>query len=250
MTDLSQFGVQSYCFRGFNENDKVAALVKEIGLSRIELCAVHAEFNDPEAFKAVATTYADAGVEIVSLGVQTFTGDEETERKWFECADIAGAKFISAHFRIDNYQDAVPVAMKLCKEFGVKLAIHCHGGYMFGGSKDVLQHLLSISDDSIGICLDTAWCLQSGGDPVEWAELFADRLYGVHYKDFEFDKAGKWTDVVIGEGALDAPGLLAVMQKNNFAGYAVLEYEGDVDNPTPALKSCVESVQRVCCPSA
>ena len=31
-------GVQSYCFRNFKDNKKVAEMVKELGLDKIELC--------------------------------------------------------------------------------------------------------------------------------------------------------------------------------------------------------------------
>jgi hypothetical protein len=50
MTDITQdFGVQSYCFRSIKDNADVAAAVKQIGLSKIEVCAVHATFADPSS---------------------------------------------------------------------------------------------------------------------------------------------------------------------------------------------------------
>src|ERR1700747_2711530 len=94
------FGVQSYCFRNFKDNADVAKKVREIGVDKIELCGVHADFNKPSAVKDVVKTYTDAGVSIISLGVQTFTG-AASERDWFECAALAGAKHISAHFCVD-----------------------------------------------------------------------------------------------------------------------------------------------------
>ena len=33
-------------------------------------------------------------------------------------------------------------------------------------------------------------------------EKFGKRMYGVHVKDFVFDRAGKWEDVVVGTGNL------------------------------------------------
>src|SRR5215210_8441241 len=75
------FGVQSYCFRNFKDNNQVAELVKQIGLNKIEVCGVHADFEDPESFKGVVSTYESAGVKVVSIGVQTFTGDVAKERK-------------------------------------------------------------------------------------------------------------------------------------------------------------------------
>ncbi|MFA9476795.1 sugar phosphate isomerase/epimerase family protein [Phycisphaerales bacterium AB-hyl4] len=240
------FGVQSYCFRNTKDNAELARKVREIGLDKIEICAVHADFSDPAAFKDIVKTYADEGVAIVSLGVQTFTGDTDTERKWFECAAAANAKYISAHFKVDSYQTAVPATAKLCDEFGIKIAIHCHGGYMFGGSPDVIEHLLKLGGPNIGLNIDTAWCMQIGphrGNPIQWAEQFKDRLYGVHYKDFTFDTNGQWNDVVVGTGNLDLPAFVDTLVKNNFAGFAVIEYEGDVDNPVPALKECVQKMR-------
>lgn len=241
-----RLGVQSFCFRGFKDNAQVAGMVRELGLERIELCAVHADFNDLNRWKGVLQTYEDAGVRIVSLGVQTFTGDEATERNWFECAKAAGAEHISAHFNIDTYREAIPVAAKLCREYGIRLAVHCHGGYRFGGSPDVMRHLLEVGGPEIGVCLDTAWAMQIGpkhGDPVDWADQFADRLYGVHVKDFTFEPNGQWNDVVVGTGNLDLPALIDKLEQKRFAGYIVLEYEADVEDPVPALKQCVQQVR-------
>ncbi len=50
------FGVQSYCFRNFKNNADVAQKVREIGVDKIELCGVHADFNQPSAFKDVVKT--------------------------------------------------------------------------------------------------------------------------------------------------------------------------------------------------
>lgn len=238
-------GVQSYCFRGFKENDKVAQLVKQIGLSHIEVCAVHADFSNPAAFKDVVKVYDDAGVKIVSIGVQTFVGDP-AERAWFQCAQAAGAKHISAHFQIDSYQTAVPATARLCEEFGIRVGIHCHGGYMFGGSPDVIRHLIDLGQGHIGLCIDTAWAMQIGphqGNPVQWVEQFKDSLFGVHIKDFVFDRDAQWHDVVVGTGNLKLPDFLAALKAANFDGMCVLEYEGDVDNPVPALKDCVNQVR-------
>jgi sugar phosphate isomerase/epimerase len=239
------FGVQSYCFRTVKDNAQVAKHVREIGLNKIEVCAVHADFSDPDAFKDIIKTYNDEGVSIVSIGVQTFTGGDD-EAKWFDCAAAAGAKHISAHFRVDSYQTAVPRVQKLCDEHGIRVGIHCHGGYMFGGSPDVIKHLIELGGPQIGLCIDTAWAMQIGprqGDPVKWAKDFAGQIYGVHYKDFVFDKNAMWNDVVVGTGNLDLPAFVNALDEGGFDGMAVIEYEADADNPVPALKQCVDTMK-------
>ena len=239
------FGVQSYCFRNFKDNADVAKKVRQIGVNKLEICGVHADFLKPDEFKNVVKIYKEAGVEIVSLGVQTFVG-ADNEKSWFECAKIAGAKHISAHFRIDSYATAVPKTAKLAEEFGMRIGIHLHGGYMFGGSQDVVDHLMKVGGPRIGLNIDTAWCMQTGphaGNPVKWVEKFAGRIYGVHYKDFLFDKNAAWHDVVVGTGNLDLPAFIKALEAAKFDGMAVIEYEADPENPVPALTECVNKMR-------
>jgi sugar phosphate isomerase/epimerase len=245
MSSPIDFGVQSFCFRHFKDNAVVAAKVKAIGLAKIEVCAVHADFNNPAAFKDVVKIYADQGVSIVSIGVQTFHG-ADIEKSWFECAALAGAKHISAHFGVASYLQAIPKVRAWSREFGIRVGIHCHGGYMFGGSPDILEHLIGLGGPEIGVCIDTAWAMQIGprlGNPVEWTERFAGKIYGVHFKDFTFERNGKWTDVIVGTGNLDLPAFAKGLVKNGFDGMSVIEFEADVENPDPALKRCVESMR-------
>jgi sugar phosphate isomerase/epimerase len=240
------FGVQSYCFREFKNNAEVADKIVEIGLNKIELCAVHVDFHNPGAFKDVVRTYTDKGIAIVSLGVETFVGNEN-ERDIFECAAIAGASHISVHFKVDSFPRANKQTQKWCDEFGLRVGIHCHGGYMFGGQPDVLDHLIQLGSPQIGLCLDTAWCMQIGprlGEPVEWVKRYAGHIHGVHYKDFVFDKTGQWSDTIVGQGNLDLPAFIRALNEANFDSMAVIEYEADAQNPVPALKQCVEAVRQ------
>lgn len=238
-------GVQSYCLRHFKDNQTVAKKVRGIGLENVELCAVHADFSQPESFNAVARIYADAGVRIVSLGVQTFAG-ADSERAWFECASLAGAKHISAHFQIGTYLNAIPKVRAWSREYGIRVGIHCHGGYMFGGSLDVLEHLTALGGPEIGVCIDTAWAMQTGpwgGNPVAWAEKFGKNVTGVHFKDFVFEPDASWKDVIVGTGNLNLPAFSKALLDGGFTGMAVIEYEADIESPDAALKACVDSMR-------
>lgn len=248
MSQLKNFGVQSYCFRNFKDNAEVARKVREIGVERVEVCRVHADFADLEAWKGVVETYRNEGVSIVSIGVETLTGAPE-ERSLFECAAAAGAKHISVHFRVDSFGKAIAQARALAREYGIKVGIHCHGGYMFGGQPDVLEHLLALGTPEVGLCIDTAWCMQIGprrGDPVEWAKRHAGQITGVHFKDFVFESNGQWKDTVVGQGTLDLPAFVAALNEGGFDGMSVIEYEGDPLNPVPALTNCVAHMRKVC----
>jgi sugar phosphate isomerase/epimerase len=244
MSTSIPFGIQSYCFREFKDNAVVAGKVRDLGLESLELCAVHADLGNPAEVAKVTDIYRQAGVSIVSIGVQTFTG-ADSERAWFESAVATGAKHISCHFQVDSFAKAVPRVRRWSREFGIRVGIHCHGGYMFGGQEDVLTYLLELGGPEIGLCIDTAWAMQAAGAkaPLTWAKKFAGRVYGVHFKDFLFEKTGQWKDVIVGTGSLDLPAFMHELREGGFDGMAVIEYEADPENPDPALKRCVDSMR-------
>jgi len=61
----------------------------------------------------------------------------------------------------------------------MKIGIHLHGGYMFGGSMDVIEHLLKIGGPRINCFIDTAWCMQTGphaGNPVSRPPITLEKV--------------------------------------------------------------------------
>lgn len=243
---MRDFAVQSYCFRRSKDNAFVAEQILQIGLSRVELCSVHASFRDAGDFQNAAAIYADKGVKIVSLGVQKFTGDP-AEAVIFECAAAVGAGHISGQLGVDTFARAIPRVRAWCREFGVRVGLHCHGGFSFGGQPEVLDHLLGLGGPEIGLCLDTAWAMQLGprhGNPVDWIKRFAGRLTAVHFKDFVFDPAAQWKDVSVGTGNLNLPAVFTALEETGFQGVSILEYEADPENPVPALTECVRQMHR------
>ncbi len=238
-------GVQSFCFRNFTDNAKTASLVTECGLAKIEICGIQVDFQDPASFEEAVATYRDAGVEIVSIGVNGLSGDEAAERNLFEFLRIAGAKFMSIDFKPHGVPGSFALAEKLADEYDVKLAIHNHGGRHWLGSSQALEWVFAQTGERIGLCLDTAWALHSHEDPIAMIERFGQRLYGVHIKDFTFDSAGHHSDVVVGTGNLDLVKLAGALAAVNFDGYVVLEYEADAENPVPALTQCVQAVRAI-----
>ena len=237
-------GVQSWTFRNFKPIEAMLAQVRAVGASRIELCGAHAAFSDPTAHAPAIAACRAAGVEVCSIGVQTFTDQPQVEKHWFEFARAAGASTISAHVKVDSFHRAIPAARALCEAYDLRLSLHCHGGYMFGGSADVLAHLLDLGGERIGITLDTAWCLQSGNaDPAAWVRRFAGRIYGVHYKDFVWDRNGRWSETIPGDGTLDLAGLVKALDETGFAGWTVVEYEATPEQPGPAVAEALRRIR-------
>ena len=219
--------------------------MKTLGLSRLELCGVHADFSNPAAFEAIAQSIKDAGVTISSFGVQYFDGKPE-EENWFKCAKIAGISMIATSFALGKMPDVLTKTVALAEKYDIKLGLHNHGGYDWLGSNKMLNHIFESTPPVVGSCLDTAWMIQSGEDPLKFADKWADRLYGVHIKDFTFGPNGKWSDVVVGTGNLQLRELMAIVTGKAAAACqcVTLEYEGDIENPLPKLTECLEMVRK------
>jgi len=234
--------VQSFCFRHFKDPAEVAGMVQAIGLSAIELCAVHADAGDPEAFAAVLAPFREAGITVPSLGVEQIR-DEAGARNRFESLARTDGSVMEVNFPIAQATECVRWLDALTETHGARAAIHNHGGHHALGNAQTLEWIFSLASGRVGLCLDTAWALDAGHDPVAMAEQFGDRLFSVHVKDFVFGRDRRPEDVVIGTGNLDLEGLIGALRKTGFSGPLVLEYEGDIEDPVPALATCVERLK-------
>jgi sugar phosphate isomerase/epimerase len=239
----TMLGVQSWCFREFPSTDALLDQLKQLALPRVELCDLHLPLNDESAWPAFLEKFRAANIQISSIGVQTFKNDEQTEDRWCRFAKAAGASMIAAHFDLAAVPDAYRTAEKLADKHDLLIALHNHGGYHWTGNAMMLQHIFRNTSERIGLCLDTAWCLQAGENPLQWAKGFGKRLYGVHLKDFRFSPHGQWEDVVLDDGALHLGQFLDIALAAPRLTTLTLEYEGDPKNPLPKLRECIKRIR-------
>jgi len=238
----SRLGIQSFCFRAFKEHERLCEALRECGVTHFELCGAHIRPDkDFDGAVAALELYRRNGITVSAYGVHGFGADETPARKVFEFAAAADFPTISA----DLSPEALPMVEKLCEEYGKKIAVHNHGRKHRLGPVWALEELFKQTSPNVGLCLDTAWMLDASGDPLAAAKKFQDRLYGVHLKDFVFDRAGKHEDVIVGTGNLDLRAFTAFLAETNFDGYLTLEYEGDRDAPVPSTKKCATAVKAV-----
>ncbi len=243
MFDLANnLGVQSFCFRSFAPISELIAQIKALGLKRTELCAVHVNFDDEPEFERVVAKFRTEEVAISSIGVMKFRG-EPGEERWFRFAKAAGCRLIAVTFDHKAMPGVIPTTEKLADKYDMLLGIHNHGGFHWLGNLDMVSHILGHTGPRVGLCLDTAWAMQSGEDPLEWAETLQQKMFGMHVKDFVFDRAGKWKDVVVGTGNLMLKEVLALAVAAPQMQAITVEYEGDAANPGPALQACVAAIR-------
>jgi len=237
--------IQSWCYRAFKTLPDFFKQLKAAGVNATELCGVHANFNDVAGFKAIIDAHKQADVKIVAIGVQGLTGDITKDRPQFEFCKQAGVKTMSISFGPEAMFDGLRNIEKLADEYDLNLGIHNHGGYDWLGNGTILKYVFGKTSKRIGLHMDTAWAIDAKQNPNDWVEQFGDRLVGLHIKDFTYTPNREPHDVVIGTGNLDLPKLMGQLKSRNFSGPIVIEYEGDENNPVPALKECVERLKKL-----
>ncbi len=239
---IAQLAIQSWCFRTYKDNAQVITNLKATGVKHIEICGVHVDpRGDVKANQAVIDQYKAAGVGITAVGVEWFDADEARSRKLFDFAKRAGCVTISGDLDPEN-DAAIRTTEKLSAEFGITVGIHNHGRKHRLGPVWALEKLFAKSK-TIGLHLDTAWMLDAGEDPVEIAQKHRERLYGLHIKDFTFNRDGSSNDVVSGTGVLELEALAKLLIDTKFGGAVTIEFEGDEAAPTPSLTQCVQNIR-------
>ncbi len=238
------FGIHSYCFRNFS-NAEFAAAARELDVNNISISNVHGHFQEPQNFDEIIAIYREAQLEISNIGVVSLSGDEQSDRNPFEFMRSAGCKIMAVNFQPDNFVKASKLAQELAEEYDVWCGIHNHGGYHWLGNSEILAHIFQNSGPRLGLFLDTAWALSASQNPVEMVKKFGDRLYGIHLKDFIFDRKGKPEDVIVGTGGVDLPAFVSAVEAAAFKGSCTLEYEAEPENPLPSLQKCAQAIRGV-----
>jgi inosose dehydratase len=236
-----KMGLQSYSLRGLKKDghpdlEKALAATKGLGLHYWESYVAHVPMNDPKALEQAKLALADAGVTLAGYGVIHLGADADANRRIFEFAKSLGLEYVSA----DPDPKGFDALDKLVEEFGIGVGIHNHGpGHRFARIATISE---AIKDhhQKIGCCIDTGHFLRSREDPVDAAQAFAGRTYGVHLKDVK--DAEKFT--VLGKGDLRTVDFLKVLAAGKYKYCLAIEYEESEDDPVADIKACLDAAAK------
>ena len=145
------------------------------------------------------------------------------------------------------------IARAVRQQTGLQTVFHHHcAGYVETPAEvDTLMRLTA--PDLVGLCFDTGHYRFGGGDPVAGMERFAERIWHVHFKDchpqivaqaraegwdyFESVRCGVFCE--LGQGEVDFPAVVGLLQEWNYEGWAVVEQD-----VLPGMGAPKESAQR------
>ena len=136
-------------------------------------------------------------------------------------------------------EGATKVAEAVKRETGLRSIIHHHGATYVETPFEIDYFLKSTDPGLIGLCFDTGHYALGGGDPVADLVSIYDRVWHVHFKDFDPDVVqraipNEWTyqDMIgqgvfpeLGKGAVDFAGVLSILEKRGYNGWIVVEQD-------------------------
>jgi sugar phosphate isomerase/epimerase len=228
-------GIQSYTLRSMSLDAALAALRKDLDLDQIELYTGHMKGMSP---RQVAEKLSAHGVKCPSIGVVEFNANHDANRKHFELGKALGCKNLSCN--PENDPKCFESVGKLCDEFDMTVAIHPHGKGGRWVKIDQIHEAIKDVNPKIGLNDETGWLIDAGEDPLRALDVFKDRVYALHVKDFKYE-GGKREDVPAGDGKLDVDARVKKLLEQTFDGVVAVEYEGA--DPIPAVQKSLARIK-------
>ena len=143
---------------------------------------------------------------------------------------------------------AMAVAKAVKEATGLRCALHPHGATHVETMPEIEKFLSMTDPELIGIVFDTGHCMLGQGDPAAALRKFADRVWHVHFKDFDpavMDQADAngwgYQQLIanaifpeLGKGAVDFPAVYAALQEIGYDDWIVVEQDMLMGMGSPA----------------
>ncbi len=134
---------------------------------------------------------------------------------------------------------AEKIALAVLEKYGMRTVFHHHcAGYI--ETPDEIDKLMSLTNpELLGLCLDMGHYAYGGGNPVEALEKYYDRIWHVHFKDFDskigleartkhydyFKSVEKGVFCELGKGDVDFVSIANILKEKNYNGWIVVEQD-------------------------
>jgi sugar phosphate isomerase/epimerase len=192
---------------------------------------------DDATMRTVKEKLKAAGVSVVAYGVVGFKNEEADIRKVFDFAKKMNIRTVVCEPAFDDWS----LLAKLAREYNLNIAIHNHPlPSKYAKPEAVAEHIKGL-DKRFGACADNGHWTRAGVNTMDALHLLQGRILDVHLKDLD-RSAAEGIDVPFGQGVSGVRDILAELTRQKYAGYLTIEYENpnDEDNPSPAVKKCVD----------
>jgi inosose dehydratase len=172
--------------------------------------------------------------------------------KWFGCDHLkinTGRRRPEGTTKEDLQQMAKTMNElgKRISDEGLKFGVHAHLWTQLENRSEI-DRLMELTDPKhVWMVLDTGHITMAGIDPVELTRAYVSRIVEFHLKDTRpqdrgghkggpppregYTEKGKRIFLELGSGGVDFPGILAILQKNNWDGWLTVELDSTDTTP-------------------
>lgn len=145
------------------------------------------------------------------------------------------------------------IAKAVKDAFGIRTVFHHHcAGYV--ETPQEIDTLMELTDPNlVGLCLDMGHYAFGGGDPVKALEMYRDRIWHVHFKDYDptaaqdsrkedgdyFDALQRGVFCELGKGEVDFKAVVDLLTNTGYDDWVVVEQDilPGMGNPKACAKA-------------
>ncbi|ODS86107.1 MAG: endonuclease [Cytophagaceae bacterium SCN 52-12] len=232
-------GAQSYTFRLFTL-DEALRKIDSCGLKNVEIYpgqTIGGGIDGKVDFKMAAAERAKLkalfkkyGITATAFGVVN-AKDEAEWTQLFEFVKDLGIKVVNTEPAPEQFSYLIPLAEKN----KVRLGLHNHPKPSRYWHPDTVQKYMGNSE-FVGACVDIGHYVRSGLDPVAAMKQLDGKIVSFHFKDVvPGPSAGKYHDVIWGNGQCKVDEVIAEMKRQKFKGPISAEYEYNWEHSAPEV---------------
>lgn len=206
---------------------KIRRMAEAAGLTLTSFCA-HANLLDPPSPDIYGTNQIIKAIRLAKLlGIKhviTTEGDPKTDF----------GHNLTHEQQVFTVCEKLHAPIQWAEELGIELLLETHGK-LTDSVEDMAKLLEKLAhEETVGICLDTGNSWLGGAEPQDYIKTFGDRIKHVHWKDMgpEWEeKRGSlfgcgMATIALGEGVIDLPSIVELLQSIGFEGATTLEVAG------------------------
>ena len=128
------------------------------------------------------------------------------------------------------------------KAAGMKLGFHNHTGeFEMVEGKTKLDHIMEGTSDDFLAQIDIGWAFAAEQDVPALLRKYANRIETVHVKEYKPDTP----QAVVGEGTVDWPSVMSVMEDEMNVQCYVVEQEQYEVGPMESAKGCIDNIRKM-----
>ncbi len=233
---IADYGLNQW-YGGMHDYEWRLNMLKEIGFDGIERLEA--------ASPAKALEYNALAAKL-GMGFATCRGLNAADTLEFSAG--LGKKYVWINppaSDFDTYCRQANHHAELAAQYGIKVGVHNHLGFPVE-NQDQLEEFLKRCPDC-GMVFDIGHLHAAGGDPAYIAQKYFDRILTVHFKDYvikdeSISIAQNWQARLrfceVGGGVMGdvARDVAAVLLKNNYDGWVMVEHDTHLQDPKIDLK--------------